>query len=85
MGSVGVRAMASTCAADAGLKVLSSTVSGCVSLVDDIGREGNGGRCGVWTGVGEWLLGNCEVGVGATGRGVVGMALSIAAATESIS
>ena len=41
MGRVGVRAIESTCAADAGLKELSSTVStvsSCVSLVDEIGR-----------------------------------------------
>ena len=44
MGSVGVRAMEPTCAADAGLKELSSTVSSCVSLVDEIGRECNGGE-----------------------------------------
>ena len=33
----------------------------------------------------RWLLGNCEVGGGATCRGVTGIALTMAAATESIS
>ena len=47
MGSVGVRAMESTCEADAGLKELLTEVSSCVSLVDEIGREGNGVRFGV--------------------------------------
>ena len=46
IGSVGVRAIESTRSAEAGLTE-SSAESSCVSLIDEIGREGNGVRVGV--------------------------------------
>ena len=63
---------------ETGVELMVSTTVSCVSLVDEIGC-GAGDRS---KGVG--MVGNEVVGGGVTGRGVVGCALSMAVATESM-